>query len=227
MPPKPITLPDGRSLTAYDGGDPAGAPVVFHHGTPSSGRPFDGHVALAEDLGLRLVSYDRAGYGDSTRDAGRSVADVAKDIAALADSLGLERFATWGISGGGPHALACAALLRERVAAVATIASVGPPDADDLDFTAGMAEGNILEFGLAHEGEEALRPALLAEAEGLAGLDVDAMVEAFAPFCSDVDYAALAGELGAYSHECFRTALSRGVDGWVHDDLAFTRPWGF
>jgi pimeloyl-ACP methyl ester carboxylesterase len=211
----------------YDAGYPSGAPVVFHHGTPMSGRPFRPHVELADRLGLRLVSYDRAGYGDSTRDAGRSVADVAGDVSAVADALGFDRFATWGISGGGPHALACAALLPDRVAAVATIASVAPADADDLDFTAGMGEGNIAEFGLALEGEEALRPALEAEAAGLVGADLARFAEAFAPHLSDVDAAAVEGELGAYLLECTQTGLARGVDGWVDDDLAFRGPWGF
>jgi pimeloyl-ACP methyl ester carboxylesterase len=222
-----LTIQDGRSLSVYDGGDPGGAPLVFHHGTPSAGLPFEDHLRLAEELGVRLVSYDRAGYGHSTRNPGRSIADVAADIAAVADALGFERFATWGISGGGPHALACAALLPERVGAVATIASVAPFDADGLDFTAGMAEGNVVEFGLAQEGEAALRPVLEEQREGLARLDMDQMIEVFAPYCSPVDLAAVRGRLGAYTLACFRTGLAPGVDGWLDDSLAFVRPWGF
>ena len=222
-----LRLDDGRNLTIYDVGDPHGPAIVFHHGTPSSGRPFPPHVRLAEELGFRLVSYDRAGYGESTRRAGRSVADVAEDVAAVADALGFDRFATWGISGGGPHALACAALLGDRVTALATIASVGPADAPDLEFTAGMAEANVAEFGLARQGEEVLRRALEAEAPGLAGATLAEMAAAFAPFCSDVDYAAVTGELGPHLLDGFRTGLSRGVDGWLDDDLAFARPWGF
>src|SRR5205814_6009293 len=151
------------SLTVYDAGDPNGRPILFHHVTPSSGKPFDPHVALAQERGIRLVSYDRAGYGDSTRNTGRSVTDVTQDVEAIADALGLERFATWGVSGGGPHALATAAGLQDRVVAVATAASIAPPDRPGVDLTEGMGEGNIIEFGLAREGEDALRPALERE----------------------------------------------------------------
>ena len=114
-----IEATDGRSLTVYDAGDPDGRPLLFHHGTPASGVPFDRHVELAREQGVRLLSYDRAGYGDSTRNPRRAVADVVSDVEAIADALELERFATWGISGGGPHALATAAGLPDRVVAVA------------------------------------------------------------------------------------------------------------
>ncbi len=136
-----IETAGGRSLTVYDVGDPSGAPVLFHHGTPSSGAPYEPHVRLAERQGVRLVSYDRAGYGDSSRHAGRTVGDVADDAERIADALGLERFATWGLSGGGPHALACAALLPHRVAAVASVAGVAPYGAEGLDWSAGWARG--------------------------------------------------------------------------------------
>jgi pimeloyl-ACP methyl ester carboxylesterase len=118
-------------------------------------------------------------------------------------------------------------LLRDRVASVATIASAGPSDADDLDFMAGMGPGNVAEFGLARQGEDALRPALEEEAAGLAGVDVAQMAETLRPHCTEVDYAIAAGELGPYLLQTFRSGTAHGVDGWVDDDLAFTRPWGF
>src|SRR5207248_7999615 len=139
----------GRSLTVYEAGDPDGRPILFHHGTPSSGKPFDPHVTLAQERGIRLVSYDRAGYGDSTRHAGRAVVDVVQDVESIADALGFEHFATWGLSGGGPHTLATAAGLPDRVVAVATAASIAPPDRPGIELTDGMGEGNIVEFGLA------------------------------------------------------------------------------
>jgi pimeloyl-ACP methyl ester carboxylesterase len=222
-----LTLRDGRALAYHDSGEPGGAALVYHHGTPSAGLLFDDHVRLAQDLGIRLVSYDRAGYGESARNPGRRVADVAADIAELTDALGIDRFATWGLSGGGPHALACAALLPGRVAAVATLASAAPADAPGLDFTAGMAEENVVELGLARAGEQALRPLAEEQAHGLAGLDLAGMIEAFAPFCSPPDLAAVRGQLGPYTLACFRAGLAHGVDGWVDDDLAFVRPWGF
>jgi pimeloyl-ACP methyl ester carboxylesterase len=222
-----IEATDGRSLTVYDAGDPDGRPLLFHHGTPASGAPFDRHVELARRQGVRLLSYDRAGYGESTRNAQRTVADVVPDVEAIADALELERFATWGLSGGGPHALATAAGLPDRVVAVVAAASIAPPDRPELDLTEGMGEGNIVEFGLARQGEEALRPALERDFAGLGELDVSGLIEVMRPFLSDIDAAALDGELGAYLLDSFRRSVSRSVDGWVDDDLAFTRPWGF
>ena len=222
-----IGTTDGRSLTVYDAGDPAGRPILFHHGTPSSGVPYDRHVGLARQQGVRLLSYDRAGYGDSTRKPERAVADIGRDVEAIADALELDEFATWGLSGGGPHALATAAALPDRVVAVASAASIAPPDRPELDLTEGMGDGNIVEFGLAQQGEEALRPALERDFADLGDLDVPGFIEAMRPFLSDVDAAALDGELGAYVLAGFRRSLARSVDGWVDDDLALTRSWGF
>src|SRR5581483_422420 len=133
-----LALPDGRSLEVHELGDPDGFPILFHHGTPGSGTLYE----RWETPGVRLVGYDRAGYGSSTRNRGRVVADVVSDVHALADTLGFERFATWGLSGGGPHSLACAALCDERLVAAASLAGVGPYDAEGLDWLAGMGEGN-------------------------------------------------------------------------------------
>jgi pimeloyl-ACP methyl ester carboxylesterase len=147
-----IGTPDGRSLTVYDAGDPDGRPILFHHGTPASGVPFDQHVGMAREQGVRLLSYDRSGYGDLTRNPERVVADVVQDVEAIANALGLEHFATWGLSGGGLHALATAAGLPDRVFAVAAVASIAPPDRPELDLTDGMDEVNIVEFRLAQQG---------------------------------------------------------------------------
>jgi pimeloyl-ACP methyl ester carboxylesterase len=222
-----VTTDDGRSLTAYDVGDPGGRPIVFHHGTPMSGTPFAPHVAFAEANRIRLVSFDRAGYGDSSRNPGRTVIDVARDVEAIADALGLERFAVWGLSGGGPHALATAAGLPDRVVAVAAAASVAPDDNPDFELTDGMGEGNIIEFGLARQGEEELRPYLEGEAAGIDQLDVAGLVDALRTVLSDLDAATLDAEVGGFFLGCFRAAVARGVDGWLDDDLAFVRPWGF
>lgn len=222
-----ITTQDGRSLTVYDAGDPSGRPVVFHHGTPMSGIPFEPHIADARKRGIRLVSFDRAGYGDSSRNANRTVADVAQDVDAIADALGLDRLATWGLSGGGPHALATAAGLQDRVVAVAAAASVAPPDRPDFELTDGMGEGNIVEFGLAWQGEEALRPFLELESAGMEDLDVAGLIDSMRTVLSDLDAATIDGEFGEHLLQCFCTGLARGVDGWLDDDLAFVRPWGF
>src|SRR5438034_7028956 len=155
-----VTTPDGRTLTAREVGDPTGFPVLFISGTPGSSTLSEHHAPDAAERGLRLFSYDRPGYGASTRHKGRAVADCAADLDAVCDALDVEHLAVWGISGGGPHALAAAALLPARVVAAASLASVAPYDAEGLDFFAGMGEQNVEEFGVIFQGEEAHRAAM-------------------------------------------------------------------
>ena len=222
-----VTLPDGRTLHAYEAGDPSGALVVYHHGTPTSGLLMHEWAMDAEQKGIRLVGYDRAGYGASSANSRRSVADVVADITALADALGSERFCTWGASGGGPHALACAALLGDRVISAATIASVAPYDAEGLDFLAGMGQDNLDEFGAAVKGSDALRSYLAGEREGLMSSTAEGLREALESLLPDVDRQVLTGDLAEYLHASMVDALRPGVDGWLDDDLAFVSPWGF
>ena len=222
-----IAAAGNRSITVYDAGDPGGAPILFHHGTPSSGLPSEELVRLAEEQGVRFLAYDRAGYGDSTRHAGRRVADVAGDVEAIADALELGRFGTWGLSGGGPHALACAALLPERVVAAVSAAGVAPYGAAGLDWLDGMGEDNVAEFSAALAGEEVLRPALDEQASGMATLTPPQLIEELATILSEPDVEALSAELGGYLLASFQRALARGADGWIDDDLAFARSWGF
>src|SRR3954470_415405 len=140
MTPEPnrIEVPDGRSLDVYVDGPADGVPLVSHHGTPSAGVPFGPFVRAAAERGMRWVSYSRPGYGSSTRHEGRSVADCVGDIVAILDHLREDRFYTTGGSGGGPHTLACAALLPDRVLACAAIAAVAPRHASGLDWTGDM-----------------------------------------------------------------------------------------
>jgi pimeloyl-ACP methyl ester carboxylesterase len=217
---------DGRTLEVHDEGDPAGLAVIVHHGTPMSGLQYGPHVELAREQGLRLVGYDRPGYGGSLRHPGRTIADCVADVHAIADALGLERFASWGVSGGGPHALACAALCDERLTAVASLAAVAPYRADGLDWLAGMGEDNVTEFGLALEGEDALRPFAERHASGQTQ-GVDGLVEGLRTLIGEADRAVLTGRFAEYFLDCDRHAFERGVDGWIDDDLAFTRDWGF
>jgi pimeloyl-ACP methyl ester carboxylesterase len=168
--------------------------VIFHHGTPSLGQVY----AAWEQDGVRLLGFDRSGYGESPRRPGRSVADVVEEVLAVADAHGLEQFATWGISGGGPHALACAALLPERVIACAAIGSPAPRDAAGLDWYAGYGSGNVTEFEAAERGEAALRVLVEQdeaeeESAGPAGLR-----DALASLTSEVDAAVLDGPLVDY-----------------------------
>ena len=218
-----VELPDGRSLEVHELGDPDGFPIIFHHGTPGSGTIY----ARWATPGVRVIAYDRAGYGGSTRRPGRAVVDVVADITAFADALGLERFATWGLSGGGPHSLACAALCDERLVAAASLAGVGPWDSDGLDWLAGMGEGNLKEFDLVLAGEEALRSALERERTDLLAAPAEKLREAMAPHLSPTDSEALTAGLAEYFRSNMAHAIAHSPDGWIDDNLAFVKPWGF
>ena len=222
-----LPTPDGRRLDVAVSGPADGVPLLFHHGTPGALVPVRVLERAAHARGLRLVTWSRPGYGRSTRQPGRRVADVASDAALLLQHLEARRCVVAGWSGGGPHALATAALLPDRVAGALSIAGVGPDAAADLDFLAGMGEQNVEEFGLARRGEPALRPYLDAEAAGLREADVAGLVEGLSTLLPEVDRAVLTDEYGEDMVAGFREALRSGVDGWLDDDLAFVRPWGF
>ena len=221
-----IGLPDGRLLDCRVSGPADGVPLVFHYGTPAAGTPFRAIERGAHERGLRLVTTSRPGYGDSTRHAGRDVVDVVADTRAVLAAVGAERCLVAGWSGGGPHALACAARL-EAADAVLTIASVGPYRAEGLDWMAGMGEDNVVEFGAALEGEAALRPLLTEFREHLKDVTVEGIVGSLSSLLPDVDKAVLTDEFGEDMAASFHAAVRVGVDGWLDDDLAFTRPWGF
>jgi pimeloyl-ACP methyl ester carboxylesterase len=218
---------DGRVLELAWAGPPARSALLVVLGTPSAGLLFGPHVAVAAARGLRTVTMTRPGYAGSTRLPGRSVADCAADVAAVTSALGLERLHVVGWSGGGPHALACAALLPGLVASAATIGGVAPWGADGLDWLAGMGPENVEEFGAALAGAEALRPYLETQQAVLAAVTGDQLAEAFGGLIGDVDRACLSGPLAGWLAATVRRAMSTGIDGWLDDDLAFTRPWGF
>jgi pimeloyl-ACP methyl ester carboxylesterase len=220
-----VQTADGRGLEVREEGDPAGLAVIVHHGTPMAGIAYEPHVELAREQGLRLIGYDRPGYGGSSRAAGRRVADCAADVGSIADALGLERFATWGVSGGGPHALACAALCDRRLVATASLAAVAPYDADGLDWLDGMGEDNHVEFARVRDGEAALRS--YCEAAVAERHEPEDLAQAIASLLGPADRAVLTGRFAEYMIECERVGMASGVDGWVDDDLAFVEPWGF
>jgi pimeloyl-ACP methyl ester carboxylesterase len=221
-----IETPDGRVLAVMEGGNRSGRAVFVHHGTPMSRLLYGPNVADAEARGLRVIGYDRPGYGDSKPQPGRTVADAASDVATIADALGIDRFATWGISGGGPHALACAALLPERVVGAASLAGAAPYDAEGLDFVDGMGEGNVKEFGLILEGREKLEPFLRAERDALLAAGREGLAEGMRTLLSPVDAAAFTGETAEFLFESLRVGSAEHIDGWLDDDLAFVKPWG-
>jgi len=222
-----LKLPDGRTLEAVDEGEPGGTLLVFHHGSPGAAVPFEPFDRAAAKRGIRLVTLSRAGFGDSSRQEGRSVADAVADAAALADHLGVERFVTIGWSGGGPHALACAALLPGRGAAAATMAGVAPYDADGLEWTAGMGEDNQIEYPLAARDPEELLRWMDPQVEALSVVRPEEIVAELRSVISPVDEAMVDGELGELLAASFRRAFRNGPWGWYDDDLAFVRPWGF
>jgi pimeloyl-ACP methyl ester carboxylesterase len=222
-----VEVGGGRSLDVRVAGPSDGTLLIAHHGTPSTGRPFGPYVEAAADRGLRTVTYSRPGYAGSTRAPGRSVGSCAADTARIADHMGAERFFTTGQSGGGPHALACAALLPGRVIACATTAGVGPWNADGLDFLAGMADENVTEFGAALAGPDELRAYLEHEAEALGAATAADLAEALGGLVSAVDVAALTGEFAEHATEMLHESISTGIWGWFDDDVAFTVPWDF
>lgn len=222
-----LPLPDGRTLDIDVSGPDDGIPLVFHHGTPGAVPPVRAMQRATSERGLRLVTYSRAGYGESTRNPGRSVVDVVADVEAVLDHLGADQCLTAGWSGGGPHTLATGARLADRVAGVLCIAGVAPWDAEGLDFLAGQGEQNVDEFTAALQGEQPLRAYMQGDYEQLRDPSPAHIVEALSTLLPEVDRAALTDEFGEDMAAGFREGFKYGVDGWVDDDLAFTKDWGF
>jgi pimeloyl-ACP methyl ester carboxylesterase len=223
----PVNTPDGRLLTAAAFGPHDGHPVLFLHGTPGSRLFSVPDIGLLVRAGVRLVTYDRPGYGGSTRLPGRSVAQAAQDAAVVADALSLQRFAVFGYSGGGPHALAVAAGLGERITRCAAMSSVAPLDAEGLDFFAGMSAGNVEEFDAALSGREPLEEAIEPVAAAVRD-DVYAFLASVRADVPDVDRSAMDDPaLDSLLAVSMAEALRPGAAGWADDDLAFCRQWGF
>lgn len=210
-------------------GDPQGQPIFNLHGTPSCRLNRHPNQELVQSTGVRLITYDRAGYGGSDRHRGRVVADCVADVATIADTLGLDRFAVSGTSGGGPHALAVAALLGDRVTRAACVVGVAPYKALGDDWFVGMDPENVMEFGWALEGEDRLTAELerkdLKRQQRALGEPSEIMAEFKLP---PSDRAVLVREdLLQVRRETTLESTRQGVGGWVDDDIAFTRPWGF
>jgi pimeloyl-ACP methyl ester carboxylesterase len=224
---KLIPMPDGRDIEVLTTGPQDGFPLVVHGGTPS-GLVVDTNLATAaEERGLRYVHAARPGYEGSTPRPGRRVADVAADMAAVLDAFGAGEFVSIGMSGGGPHSLACAAMLPGRCLAAASVAGVGPYGVEGLDFLAGMGPENVVEFDLSVRGAGALTPHLEREAAAMRDVTGEQVAAALGGLVSGADAAVLTGEFAGEIAATFRAALREGVAGWRDDDLAFAADWGF
>ncbi|MER7174231.1 alpha/beta fold hydrolase [Streptomyces mesophilus] len=218
---------DGRTLTAQDWGDPHGRAVLLLHGTPGSRLGIAPAEVLARWPGVRFFAYDRPGYGGSDRVEGRDVAHCARDAAEVADALGIRSFAVLGRSGGGAHALACAALLPERITGAAALVATAPRDGAGLDWFAGMTPYNVREYSLALRGAGALTASLVPQAEAIRAEPsrlLTGIAEGLSPSDAQVvaDPAVRAMLLANY-----REALATSAYGWIDDCLALSRPWGF
>lgn len=212
-----LELSDGRTLRIYDtGGDLSDTrlTVFWHHGTPNIGPPPEPLFAASERLGLRWVGFDRPGYGGSTPLADRGVASAAADVAAIADALHIGQFAVMGHSGGGPHALACTALLPERVLGAVSMAGLAPYGVGGLDWFGGMNSSGAASL------QAALRGRAAKEAYEASEPPFDPAM--FIP----ADYAALEGPW-KWLNSVVGPAQAAGPGGLIADDLAYVSPWGF
>lgn len=223
-----VPTPDGRVLAVAEWGDPNGTGLFALHGTPGGRISYWMDPGIYARYGLRRLTLDRPGYGDSTRQRGRSVADITSDIAVIADALGVGDFAVTGGSGGGPHALACAALMGDRVLRCLADVSIAPYGAEGLDFLAGMNAGNVIEFNAALAGEHVLRGLLererTATLQRLADGNSNFLGENYE--MAEADQAQMAKHIDRIAHH-MTDCLRPGVEGWIDDDIAFTKPWGF
>lgn len=221
-----LILRGGRRVRFLDAGAKAGTALVAHHGTPSEAGLWRIWDRAAAELGVRLVSVTRPGYADSDPKPGRSVADAAADIAEVLDRLGVGSFVTVGWSGGGPHALACAAMLPGRCRAAATLAGFAPGE-HGLDVLDGMGAENVVEFQAAMAGEAALAAWMEKEGAAYRTITSESLFAAFGSLLPPVDRDALRGDLVDALAGTIRASLIGGFRGWMDDDLSFVRPWGF
>ncbi len=218
---------DGRRLSVEISGQLDGSPVILLHGTPGSRVGPKPRGMVLYRLGIRLISFDRPGYGRSDRRPGRRVADVAEDVAAIADAFGIGRFAVAGRSGGGPHALACAALLPQRVTRAAVLVGLAPPSADGLDWLAGMAASNIVHYTAAAAGEDSL-VSWLGPAAAAIRADPAELLARLRGELPDPDRQIVADPgIRALLMASYAEALQASAYGWVDDTLAFLARWGF
>lgn len=222
-----VRTDDGRTLRVLEDGDPRGRPVFYLHGTPGCRFLFTSQVDDARRQKIRLIGYDRPGYGGSTRKRGRRVGDEARDVVAIADALGIDRFAVYGYSGGGAPALGCAALLGDRLAGATCLAGVAPYPAEGWDWFAGTGELNVEDFKLMLSNQAEWETKSANEVEMFTRATPDQLTESLASLLSDVDRAAFKGDFVTDMITMAREGYRSGIWGAVDDSLSISRPWGF
>ncbi|MFD7257452.1 alpha/beta fold hydrolase [Streptomyces sp. NPDC059874] len=222
-----VRATDGRALSVERWGDPDGKPVFLLHGMPGSRLGPAPRGMVLYQRRMQLIAYDRPGYGGSDRHPGRTVADVAQDVADIADTLGIDKFAVAGRSGGAAGALACAALLPDRVTRTAALVPLAPRDAEDLDWFAGMAASNVREYTTATADPEELSARLIPRADGIRK-DPGRLLEELRRELTASDRM-IVSDAGLRSMllRNYSEGLRRSAYGWIDDMLAFSRPWGF
>ncbi len=218
---------DGRKLCVRVGGGEFERSVLVMHGTPGCGLLYPRWIEDAAARRIRLVGYDRPGYGGSSPHRGHSVADCAGDVEAIVDALGIDRLAVWGWSGGGPYALACAAMLPDLVVAAASLASGAPRDGPGLDFFAGMGQGNIDEVELYVSDPSAARVKGRQDRDEVLQATADQHLALLGSLLSETDAAVLTGELAEWLLRAEQRGLAPGDQGWWDDAAALLSPWGF
>jgi pimeloyl-ACP methyl ester carboxylesterase len=216
---------DGRELEILDNGITSDKAIIFHHGTPHHASAWSSWLEDAANRGIRALSYSRAGYGTSDRNFGRSVFSNNSDISLLLDGKNISSFVAIGWSGGGPHALANT--FDHRNVGAITLAGVGEFGASDLDFLEGMGPENHDEFGAALKGEGVLDAWMNANAGSMKNVTGAEIKEAFGGLIGDADKAVIEGDFADQMAATMRSGLAVSFDGWIDDDLAFVRPWGF
>jgi pimeloyl-ACP methyl ester carboxylesterase len=223
-----VAAADGRTLAIAECGDPDAFPVFLLHGTPGSRFAGQGDASVYANTGARVITYDRPGYGGSDRFRGRRVVESVADVAAIADSLGIERFGVTGASWGGPHSLAVAARLPERVTRAACVVGVAPFDTPGFDWFAGMDAVNIEEIRWAREGEDVLARELERMTTAWLKRLADDPSKAGEVEFSEADRAVMANpERQEMVRRMLNEAFRQGVWGYVDDALCLIQPWGF
>ncbi|MCA1272233.1 alpha/beta hydrolase [Streptomyces sp. 7G] len=222
-----VLAADGRHLMVERMGDPGGRPVFLLHGTPGSRLGPAPRGMVLYQRHTQLIAYDRPGYGDSDRHEGRRIKDVVEDVRAIADSLGLERFAVVGRSGGAPHALACAALMPERITRTAALVSLAPPDAAGLDWYDGMTASNVLAYSTAADDPDSLAEDFIVRSAQIRRNPVR-LLDDLRRELTDSDRMVV-NDVGIRSMllRNYSEGLRHSAYGWIDDALAFSSPWGF